>query len=34
MSLIARMEDELKEAMRARDQARTDTLRMTLASLG
>jgi uncharacterized protein len=33
MSLIARMEDELKEAMRARDQARTDTLRMTLASL-
>ncbi|HEX3256393.1 MAG TPA: GatB/YqeY domain-containing protein [Gaiellaceae bacterium] len=33
MSLIARIEDELKEAMRARDQERTDTLRMTLASL-
>lgn len=33
MSLIARIEDELKEAMRARDQERTDTLRMTLSSL-
>jgi uncharacterized protein len=33
MSLIARIEDELKAAMRARDQERTDTLRMTLASL-
>jgi uncharacterized protein YqeY len=33
MSLIERIEDELKEAMRARDQERTGTLRMTLASL-
>ncbi|HUC35244.1 MAG TPA: GatB/YqeY domain-containing protein [Gaiellaceae bacterium] len=33
MSLIGRIEDELKAAMRARDQERTDTLRMTLASL-
>jgi uncharacterized protein len=33
MSLIARIEDDLKQAMRARDQERTDTLRMTLASL-
>jgi uncharacterized protein YqeY len=33
MSLIRRIEDELKAAMRARDQERTDTLRMTLASL-
>jgi uncharacterized protein YqeY len=33
MSLITRIEDELKDAMRARDQERTDTLRMTLASL-
>jgi uncharacterized protein len=33
MSLIERMEDELKEAMRARNQERTATLRMTLASL-
>jgi uncharacterized protein YqeY len=33
MSLIERIEDELKEAMRARDQERTATLRMTLASL-
>jgi uncharacterized protein len=33
MSLIAQIEDELKQAMRARDQERTDTLRMTLASL-
>jgi len=33
MSLIVRIEEELKAAMRARDQERTDTLRMTLASL-
>jgi uncharacterized protein YqeY len=33
MSLIARIEDELKAAMRARDQERTDVLRLTLASL-
>jgi hypothetical protein len=33
MSLIETIEDELKEAMRARDQERTGTLRMTLASL-
>jgi uncharacterized protein YqeY len=33
MSLIARIEDELTLAMRARDQERTDTLRMTLSSL-
>jgi uncharacterized protein YqeY len=33
MSLIAQIEDELKQAMRARDQERTDTLRITLASL-
>ena len=33
MSLIARIEVELKQAMRAREQERTDTLRMTLASL-
>jgi uncharacterized protein len=33
MSLIARIEDELKTAMRARDQERTDALRLTLASL-
>jgi uncharacterized protein YqeY len=33
MSLIERLEDELKTAMRARDQERTATLRMTLASL-
>jgi uncharacterized protein YqeY len=33
MSLIARIEEELKTAMRARDQERTDTLRLTLASL-
>jgi len=33
MSLIARIEEELKDAMRAREQERTDTLRMTLASL-
>jgi uncharacterized protein len=33
MSLIARIEEELKNAMRARDQERTDALRLTLASL-
>jgi uncharacterized protein YqeY len=33
MSLIVRIEEELKQAMRAREQERTDTLRMTLASL-
>jgi uncharacterized protein YqeY len=33
MSLIQRIEDELKAAMRARDQERTDVLRLTLASL-
>jgi len=33
MSLIERIEGELKEAMRARDRERTDTLRLTLASL-
>jgi uncharacterized protein YqeY len=33
VTLIARIEDELKQAMRARDRERTDTLRMTLASL-
>jgi uncharacterized protein len=33
MSLIARIEDELKSAMRARDQGRTNVLRLTLASL-
>jgi uncharacterized protein YqeY len=33
MSLIAQIEDELKAAMRARDQERTNTLRMTLSSL-
>jgi uncharacterized protein len=33
MSLIVRIEEELKDAMRARDQERTGTLRMTLASL-
>jgi uncharacterized protein YqeY len=33
MSLIERIEGELKDAMRARDQARTDALRLTLASL-
>jgi uncharacterized protein len=33
MSLIARIEGELKDAMRARDQERTGTLRMTLSSL-
>jgi uncharacterized protein len=33
MSLIARIEEELKTAMRAREQERTDALRLTLASL-
>jgi uncharacterized protein YqeY len=33
MSLIVRIEEELKAAMRARDQERTDALRLTLASL-
>ena len=33
MSLIARIEDELTEAMRARDEERRDTLRMILSSL-
>jgi hypothetical protein len=33
MSLIERIEGELKEAMRARDRERTDALRLTLASL-
>jgi uncharacterized protein YqeY len=33
MSLIVRIEDELKTAMRARDPERIGTLRMTLASL-
>lgn len=33
MSLIQRIEEELKMAMRARDQERTDVLRLTLASL-
>jgi len=33
VSLIARIEEELKTAMRARDKERTDALRLTLASL-
>jgi uncharacterized protein len=33
VSLIARIEEELKTAMRARDQERTDALRLTLSSL-
>ena len=33
MSLIAKIEGDLKEAMRARDQLRTGTLRLTLAAL-
>ncbi|MEO8290614.1 MAG: GatB/YqeY domain-containing protein [Gaiellaceae bacterium] len=33
MSLIARIEQELTDAMRARDQERTGTLRMTLSAL-
>jgi uncharacterized protein len=33
MSLIARIEDDVKAAMRAREQERVDTLRLVLASL-
>jgi uncharacterized protein YqeY len=33
VSLIARLEDDVKEAMRAREQERVDTLRLVLASL-
>jgi uncharacterized protein YqeY len=33
VSLIAQIEDEVKEAMRARDNARRDALRLMLASL-
>ena len=33
MSLIARLEDELKQAMVARDESRRDALRLILASL-
>ena len=33
MSLIAKIEEDLKEAMRARDELRTATLRLTLAAL-
>jgi uncharacterized protein len=33
MSLIVRIEDDLKKAMRARDEERTGTLRLTLAAL-
>ena len=33
MSLIAEIEGEIKESMRARDQLRTDTLRLTLTAL-
>jgi uncharacterized protein len=33
VSLIARIEEELKTAMRARDKERTDALRLTLSSL-
>jgi uncharacterized protein len=33
VSLIARIEGELKEAMRARDRSRADALRLTLAAL-
>ena len=33
MTLIARIEDELKDAMRARDRERADTLRLTLSAL-
>jgi uncharacterized protein len=33
MSLIARIEGELKDAMRAREEERTGTLRLTLAAL-
>ncbi|MDQ3866481.1 MAG: GatB/YqeY domain-containing protein [Actinomycetota bacterium] len=33
MTLIARIEDELRDAMRARDRERADALRLTLAAL-
>ena len=33
MTLIVRLEDELKQAMAARDAERRDTLRLILASL-
>ena len=33
MTLIARIEDELRDAMRERDDARRDTLRLILSSL-
>ena len=33
MSLIARLEDELKQAMVARDESRRDALRLILSSL-
>ena len=33
MTLIARMEDDLKEAMKERDEERRDTLRLLIASL-
>ena len=33
MSLIAEIEEELRDAMRARDRLRADTLRLTLSSL-
>ncbi len=33
MSLIAEIEDDIKESMRARDQLRIDTLRLTLTAL-
>jgi uncharacterized protein YqeY len=33
MSVVGRIEDELREAMRARDDARRDALRLILASL-
>ena len=33
MTLIERIEEELKDAMRARDRERSDTLRLTLSSL-
>ena len=33
MSLVARIEDELRDAMRARDDARRDALRLILSSL-
>ena len=33
MTLIGQIEDDLKDAMRARDRGRADTLRLTLAAL-